>query len=183
MPSSIMNVVTPVALSPFITAQFIGAAPLYCGRRAACRLNVPRRGISHTTFGSILKATTTKRSAFHAASASRNSGSFSETGCSTGMLCSTAYFLTALSFILRPLPLALSATVTTPTMLCPVFMSSSRGATANSGVPIYTILVFLNVPIIFLFICLNAFFIASMLNTDESFMAFHERKSPVGRSM
>ena len=32
---SIMNVVTPVIFSPFITAQFIGAAPRYCGNRAA----------------------------------------------------------------------------------------------------------------------------------------------------
>ena len=43
------NVVTPVTVSPFIIAQFIGAAPLYCGRSAACTLNVPKRGIAHTT--------------------------------------------------------------------------------------------------------------------------------------
>ena len=60
---------------------------------------------------------TAERSAFHALRASRNSGSLSESGWSTGMLCSTAYFFTALSFTFSPRPLALSATVTTPTIL------------------------------------------------------------------
>ena len=52
-----MKVVTPVSRSPLINAQFIGAAPRYCGNREACRLNVPYRGSSNTARGSILNAT------------------------------------------------------------------------------------------------------------------------------
>ena len=57
--SSIKKVVTPVSFSPFINAQLIGAAPLYCGNKDAWRLNVPYFGIFHTASGSILNATTT----------------------------------------------------------------------------------------------------------------------------
>ena len=113
---SIMKVVTPVMFSPLITAQLMGAAPRYCGSRAACRLKVPNLGMVHTTSGSMRKPTTTKRSAFQAASACRKASSLSFSGCSSGRLCSTAYFLTALSFILRPRPDGLSGTVTTPTI-------------------------------------------------------------------
>ena len=58
-----MKVVAPVSLSPFITAQLIGAAPRYCGSNEACRLKVPKRGIAHTTSGNMRKATTICRSA------------------------------------------------------------------------------------------------------------------------
>ena len=57
------NVVTPVSRSPWIMAQLMGAAPRYCGNRAACTLNVPKRGIAHTTSGNMRKATTTCKSA------------------------------------------------------------------------------------------------------------------------
>ena len=134
---SIMKVVTPVMFSPLMTAQLIGAAPRYCGRRAAWRLNVPILGIFHTTSGSIRKPTTTNRSAFQAARASRKAGSLSLSGCRRGRPFATAYFFTALSFILSPRPLGLSGTVTTPTTLYPrPLVRASSGATANSGVPI-----------------------------------------------
>ena len=112
-----MKVVTPVSLSPLMTAQLIGAAPLYWGRRAAWRLKVPSFGIDHTDSGSILNAT--------------------------------------------------------PTTLYPASMRASRGATANSGVPIYTILVFLNVFINLLFIFLHHEPKFSVLNIAESCAAFH----------
>ena len=140
MSLSIMKVVTPVMRSPLITAQFMGAAPRYCGSRAACRLKVPSLGMPQTSSGSMRNATTTKRSAFHAASCERNSGSLSLSGCSTGRPCSTAYFLTADSCTSSPRPLGLSATVTTPTTLYPAFTRASSDATANSGVPMNTIL-------------------------------------------
>lgn len=40
-----------------------GAAPRYWGSRAACTLNVPKRGIDHTTSGNMRNATTTCKSA------------------------------------------------------------------------------------------------------------------------
>ena len=46
----------------------------------------------------------------------------------------------------------------------------------------YTILVFLDLPIIFENIFLKALLIASMFSTDESLIAFQDRKSPVGSS-
>ena len=136
MSLSIMKVVTPVIFSPLMTAQLMGAAPRYCGRRAACRLKVPSGGMVQTTSGSIRKPTTTNRSALNAFRASRKAGSRSFSGCRTGRPFSTAYFLTALSFILRPRPLGLSGTVTTPTTWYFFCRRASRGATANSGVPI-----------------------------------------------
>ena len=183
MSLSIIKVVTPVCRSPLMTAQLIGAAPRYCGRRAACRLKVPRRGMDHTSCGSILKATTTKRSAFHAASAERNSGSLSFSGCRTGIPCSTAYFLTALSCISCPRPLGLSATVTTPTTLYPACTRASREATANSGVPMNTILVGWNHLATLLLAFLHQLARASLPSSSvESCTAFHERKAPIGPS-
>ena len=44
-------------------AQFMGAAPRYCGRSEACRLKVPRGGMLQTISGSMRKATTIWRSA------------------------------------------------------------------------------------------------------------------------
>ena len=67
--------------SPFIIAQFIGAAPRYCGKREACRLNVPSFGIDHTDSGSILKATTTAISGLSNANSLMNSGFFNFSGC------------------------------------------------------------------------------------------------------
>ena len=52
---------------PYSTAHWMGAAPRYCGKRAAWRLNVPNLGIDQTTSGNIRKPTTTNRSAFQAA--------------------------------------------------------------------------------------------------------------------
>ena len=81
---------------------------------------------------------------------------------------STANCLTALSFTFRPRPLGLSATVTTPTTLCPLSMRAFKGATANSGVPIYTILVFLNVVMNLLLIFLHQVPKFSVLMMAES---------------
>ena len=134
--SSIIKVVTPLRLSPLMIAQFIGAAPLYCGSKEPCRLNVPRRGIDQTTLGSIRNATTMKRSAFRASREARKSGSRSNGGCSRLSPLSLAKSFTALSPSLCPRPAGLSGTVTTPTTLYPLSSRLSRGATANSGVPI-----------------------------------------------
>ena len=137
------NVVTPVFVSPLMTAQLIGAAPRYWGNRAACTLNVPYSGIAHTTSGSILKATTTWRLALYERSCSTNSGSFIFTGCNTGNPISSAYFFTSeacSSFWC--LPTGLSGCVTTATTLYSFSTSAFRVSTANSGVPINTILKF-----------------------------------------
>ncbi len=180
MSLSIMNVVTPVIFSPLITAQLIGAAPRYCGSRAACRLNVPSLGMDHTSSGSMRNATTTKMSAFQAARALRNSESFNFTGCNIGKPFSTANFFTALSLTFSPRPLGLSATVTTPTTLYPPSSSALSGATANSGVPIYTILVFLNILIALLLIFLHHVLKFSVLIRAESLTAFHVKYIPRG---
>ena len=51
-------------------------------------------------------------------------------------LFSNAYFFTADSFNFLPLPAGLSGAVITPTTLNFAFISASKVATANSGVPI-----------------------------------------------
>ena len=133
------KVVTPVSVSPLMTAQLIGAAPRYCGSNAACTLNVPNRGISHTTSGNIRNATTTCKSALYERNCSTNSGSFIFTGCNTGNPCSKAYSLTAEARSTDPWrPTGLSGWVTTATTLYPFSTSSLSEPTANSGVPINT---------------------------------------------
>ena len=109
------NVVTPDSFSPLIIAQFIGAAPLYCGNKEACKLKVPKAGMLQTTFGNILKATTTCTLAFKAFNCSKKSSLFKFVGCSTGMFWSKAYFFTADCESFCPLPAGLSGAVTTPT--------------------------------------------------------------------
>ena len=94
MSSSRKKVVTPVSVSPLMTAQLIGAAPRYCGSRAACTLKVPKRGRFHTCLGSIRKATTTCRWASKARSWHRKSSSFMRSGCNTGIDLDRAYCLT-----------------------------------------------------------------------------------------
>ena len=89
------KVVTPVSLSPFMTAQLIGAAPRYWGRREAWRLNVPSRGIAQTTSGNMRNATTICRSARYERSSSRKASSFSFSGCRIGSPASNAYFFTS----------------------------------------------------------------------------------------
>ena len=130
---------TPVSLSPFIIDQLIGAAPRYCGSSEPWRLNVPNRGIFHTTSGNIRNATTICRSASNAFSSLRKFSSFSFSGCSRGKFCSNAYFFTAEYCILYPLPLGLSGMVITPTILYPFSTSFFRLSTAKSGVPMKTI--------------------------------------------
>ena len=134
-----LKVVTPVSFSPLITAQLIGAAPLYEGSNEPCTLMVPMGGMSQTTSGSILKATTTNKLAFKTSSALINAGSFNLIGCRTGKLFSTAYFFTALCCNCKPRPAGLSGAVTTDTMLKPAFTNASNEATAKGGVPIKTI--------------------------------------------
>ena len=130
-----MKVVAPVSVSPLMTAQLIGAAPRYCGRRDACRLNVPRRGIAHTTSGSILKATTICKSALNERNSSTNASSFSFSGCSTGSPTDKAYCFTSENCSWCPRPAGLSGMVTTATTLYPPSTNARRLAVANSGVP------------------------------------------------
>ena len=134
-----LKVVTPVSFSPFITAQFIGAAPLYCGNKLPCTFIVPIVGILQTTSGNILKATTICKSACKLFNASINSGDFNLSGCKIGKLFSTAYFFTALCVTSIPRPAGLSGAVTTATILHPSCIKACKLATANSGVPINTI--------------------------------------------
>lgn len=91
------KVVAPVSVSPLITAQLIGAAPLYWGSKEAWRLNVPRRGIFQTTSGSIRKATTICKSAFKARNSERKASSFNFSGWSTGNPFDRAYRFTGLA--------------------------------------------------------------------------------------
>ena len=135
-----LKVVTPVSFSPLITAQLMGAAPRYCGNKLPCKFTEPIGGIFHTNSGNILKATTICRSAFSDFNSAKNSGFFNFSGCSTCKLFSTAYFFTALCCNCIPLPAGLSGAVITATILQPVFTNASNDATANSGVPIKTIL-------------------------------------------
>ena len=135
------KVVTPVSVSPLMTAQLMGAAPRYWGNSAAWTLNVPYSGIAHTTSGNMRKATTTCRLALYERSCSTNSGSFIFSGCSTGNPCATAYCFTAegcISVWCRPT--GLSGCVTTATTLYSFSTSACSVSTANSGVPINTIL-------------------------------------------
>ena len=111
------NVVTPGIVSPLIMAQFIGAAPRYCGRSEACKLNVPNRGMFHTTSGSMRNATTIWRSAFHSRKAFKKFSSFSFSGWRSGRFWDKAYCLTGENCILWPLPAGLSGMVMTPTIL------------------------------------------------------------------
>ena len=135
------KVVTPVSVSPLMTAQLMGAAPRYWGNKAACTLNVPNSGIAHTTSGNILKATTTCRLALYERSCSTNSGSFIFSGWSTGKLCSSAYCFTCEGCSTLPCrPTGLSGCVTTATTLYSFSTSARSVSTANSGVPINTIL-------------------------------------------
>ena len=133
------NVVIPVSLSPFIIAQLSGAAPLYCGRSEACRLNVPIGGISHTICGNILNATTICKSALYERSSSIKASSLSFSGCNMGRPTDKAYCLTGEYCILCPRPAGLSGIVTTATTLYCRSTSKRRVSTAKSGVPIYTI--------------------------------------------
>ena len=52
-PSAIIIVVTPVSVSPFKTAHWIGPAPRYLGRREAWTLMQPYFGRSSTRLGRI----------------------------------------------------------------------------------------------------------------------------------
>ena len=133
---SIKKVVTPVIFSPLIIAWLMGAAPRYKGKREACRLIVPIGGMAHIFSGSILKATTTKRSAEKSLSLPANPSSFRLEGCNTGILLAMAVSLTADSLIFNPRPEGLSGAVTTALTGNPPSIRISREGTANCGVPI-----------------------------------------------
>ena len=133
------KVVTPVSVSPFITAQLMGAAPRYLGRREPCRLKAPSAGMLHTASGNMRKATTTCRLAFRASNACKNAESLSFSGCSTGKPRSTAKRFTAdCRSCCLPRPPHLSVAVTTPAISYPLSSRMRREGTANSGVPIKT---------------------------------------------
>ena len=53
IPASMRIVVTPVRVSPFTMAQFIGAAPRYLGSREACKLIQPSFGTGSNLAGII----------------------------------------------------------------------------------------------------------------------------------
>ena len=111
------KVVTPVSVSPLMTAQLMGAAPRYCGSSEAWRLNVPRRGMAQITSGSIRNAMTIPRSGRSACIAATNSGALSFSGCNTGSPSSSAASFTSLRWSFCPRPAGLSGVVTTPTTL------------------------------------------------------------------
>ena len=60
MPSFIYIVVIPVVLSPFKTAHWIGAAPLYLGSNEPWTFIQPNLGISNISFGKIFPYATTQ---------------------------------------------------------------------------------------------------------------------------
>ena len=137
IPSSIRCVVTPVTLSPLITAHWIGDAPRYLGSREACTFTQPYLGMSKTTFGIICpKATTTIISGSYSRRCSTHSVSLTFSGWYTSMPCSMAQAFTGVYFSALLLPTALSGWETTSTTSCPAFMISSNVLTAKSGVPI-----------------------------------------------
>ena len=75
IPTSIRMIVIPVTVSPRATAQLIGAAPRYFGRREAWTLMHSRRGMSRIDFGRMWPyATTTIRSGASAAIRATASG-------------------------------------------------------------------------------------------------------------
>ena len=77
IPTSIYIVVTPVFLSPFKTAHWIGAAPLYFGSKEPCTFMQPLLGISSISFGKIFPyATTHMTSGFKAFISEINSSLF-----------------------------------------------------------------------------------------------------------
>ena len=129
------KVLAPVVVSPFRTAQWIGAAPRYWGRSDPCRLTVPKRGRFHTTSGNMRNATTTPRSASHSSSSAWNSGDFSFSGWARGRLCARATCFTSEARNVRPRPAGRSGAVTTPTTLCWDWSNCSRHVAANWGVP------------------------------------------------
>src|SRR5690606_3667391 len=106
----------------------------------ACKLKVPYLGSFQTTSGSILKATTTCRLAPKAFNSSRKVSSFKLVGCKMFNPWDLAYVFTALSLSFRPLPAGLSGAVMTPTTWYLFSMMLFKMETANSGVPINTIL-------------------------------------------
>ena len=72
-----------------------------------------------------------------------NSGAFSFSGCSTGIWCSTANFLTADCCNFMPRPAGLSGAVTAAATGYPASTKVRKLATAKSGVPKKTIFNFL----------------------------------------
>ena len=77
IPAFINIVVTPVFLSPFSTAHWIGAAPLYSGNNEPWTFTQPYFGISNNSCGKIFPyATTQIKSGFSFFTSSKNSGLF-----------------------------------------------------------------------------------------------------------
>ena len=142
--------VTPVFVSPFINAQFIGAAPLYFGSSEAWRFIHPYRGKLSISLGRICpNATTTIQSGLYSHNFFIKSGSLTFSGCNTSILLASATTrfasLTA-SFtgegsISLPLPFGLSGWVTTAIILWLELIIPSNVETAKSGVPINIIFI------------------------------------------
>ena len=91
----IKNVVNPVYCSPLIIAQLIGAAPLYCGSKEACKLIVPIFGMLKNISGNFLNATTIIKSRFNFLISLIKSASLRLVGSNIWVLISLAYFFTA----------------------------------------------------------------------------------------
>ena len=136
-------VVTPVSFSPFMMLQWIGAAPLYLGKREAWTLTQPYLGISKIRWERIWpKATTTIRSGCISSSFAVNSSVLIFSGCSTGRLYSRAAAFTGDGWRLCPRPLGLSGWVTTA-MISVFSCNTFKHGTAKSGVPINIVLILL----------------------------------------
>ena len=127
-----------------------------------CRFIVPLLGILHTISGSILKATTTNRSALKLLRSVINLLSFSFNGCNTGILFKIPAFFTAHSFNSFPLPFLLSGAATIATTLYPLSIRCCRLFAAKSGVP-KNIMLMLQV-IFFSFYFLSNLLILSLLH-------------------
>ena len=114
MPLSVIMVVTPVTVSPWISAQLTGALPRYLGSREAWTFTVPMRGISSTSWLRIWpKAAVTHRSGANCRRGSTPSTRVL-TGWNTGILWAMAHCLTGQKVIFLPRPLGLSGWQKTP---------------------------------------------------------------------
>ena len=109
----IVFMVTPVILSPFSTAHWIGAAPRYFGSKEPCTLMHPRGGMFSTRGGRIFPyAATTMSSGASAFKYAISSSLFlNVVGWRTSILCAIAVSFTGGGSSLCPLPFGLSGWV------------------------------------------------------------------------
>ena len=93
------------------------------------------------SFGNILKATTTNKSALYDFSFSKNTSSFKDSGESTSIPNSNPFSFTSVGIIFLPLPFSLSVALTIETISILLLYRNSRLVAAKNGVPKNTIFI------------------------------------------